>query len=265
MPDYNYQTILVERENKLLTATLNRPENLNAFNPTLHHELEMFFGEVAHDNDVNAILLTGAGRAFSAGGDVKGMAERANSRESTVTRSMLGPKRLIMNLLEVQQPIVAAVNGDAVGLGATVALFCDVVVASETARIADTHVKVGIVAGDGGAVIWPHLVGVNRAKEFLMRGNMIRGAEAERIGLVNYAVPAEEVMLKARELAEELANGATWAIRWTKSSVNKILRERMNLILDTSLAYEWLSFHTNDHREAAQSFVEKRKPQFTGR
>ena len=151
------------------------------------------------------------------------------------------------------------------GLCSTVALFCDIVVASETPRIADTRVKVGIVAGDGGAVIWPHLVGVNRAKEYLMRGNMIRGAEAERLGLVNYAVPAEQVLPKARELAEELANGATWAIRWTKSSVNKILRERMNLILDTSLAYEWLTFQTDDHREAAQSFVEKRRPQFTGR
>ncbi len=265
MPDYKYESILVEQVGNLLTATFNRAENLNAFDPTLHHELEIFFGEVAHDQDVNAIVLTGAGRAFSAGGDVKGMKARADNPQSTVTRSMLGPKRLIQNLLEVQQPIIAAVNGDAVGLGATVALFCDIVVMNESARIADTHVRVGIVAGDGGAVIWPHLVGVNRAKEFLMRGNFIRGSEAERIGLVNYAVPAEQVLPKARELADELANGATWAIRWTKSSVNKILRERMNLILDTSLAYEWLSFQTQDHREAATAFVEKRRPSFVGR
>lgn len=265
MAAYQFDSIKVDIEGKLLVATMNRAENLNAFDPTLHREMEEFFGEVAHDQDVNAILLTGAGRAFSAGGDVKGMKERADNPGSTITRSMLGPKRLIMNLLEVQQPIIAAVNGDAIGLGATVALFCDIVVMNESARIADTHVKVGIVAGDGGAVIWPYLIGVNKAKEFLMRGNLIKGAEAEKLGLVNYAVPADEVLPKARELAEELAGGATWAIRWTKSSVNKILRERMNLILDTSLAYEWLTFQTQDHREAATSFVEKRRPNFTGR
>lgn len=265
MPDYQYESIAVQREGSLLTATFNRAENLNAFDATLHHDLEEFFGAVAHDQEVNAIILTGAGRAFSAGGDVKGMKARADNPGSTLTRSMLGPKRLIQNLLDVQQPIIAAVNGDAIGLGATVALFCDIVVANESARFADTHVKVGIVAGDGGAVIWPHLVGINKAKEYLMRGNLIRGSEAERIGLVNYALPADQVMPKARELAEELANGATWAIRWTKSSVNKILRERMNLILDTSLAYEWLSFQTEDHREAATAFVEKRRPTFSGR
>ncbi|HEX2173347.1 MAG TPA: enoyl-CoA hydratase-related protein, partial [Dehalococcoidia bacterium] len=265
MTGYNYNSIKVEREGRILIATLNRPENLNAFGGDLHHEAEEFFGEVAHDQDVFAIIVTGAGRAFSAGGDVKGMKERADNPSSTITRSMLGPKRLIQNILEVPHPIITAVNGDAVGLGATVALFGDIVVMNQDARIADTHVKVGIVAGDGGAVIWPYLVGVNKAKEFLMRGNFIKGAGAERIGLVNYAVPADQVMPKARELAEELANGAPWAIRWTKSSVNKILRERLNLILDTSLAYEWLSFQTQDHREAATAFVEKRRPSFQGR
>jgi enoyl-CoA hydratase len=168
-------------------------------------------------------------------------------------------------MLDVEQPIIGAINGDAVGLGATIALFCDVIVASEKARFADTHVRVGIVAGDGGAVIWPVLIGPARAKEFLMRGHFINGAEAAKIGLVNYAVPPEEVLPKAREIAQELAEGPTWAIRWSKLSVNKWLKDQVNLIMDASLAYEMLTFNTEDHKEAARAFVEKRKPKYQGR
>lgn len=265
MPGYKYETVLVEQSGHVLTATLNRPESLNAVNPTLHLELEEFFHEVAHDDNVRAIVLTGAGRLFSAGGDVKGMKNRPDTPGLVTRRSMYVPGEIIHGLLAIPHPIIAAVNGDAVGLGATLALFCDIVVMNETARIGDTHVKVGLVAGDGGGVIWPHLIGVNKAKEYLMRGAFIRGAEAEKMGLVNYAVPADQVLPKARELADELAAGAVWAIRWTKMSVNKILKERANLLLDTSLAYEWLTMASQDHREAARAFVEKRRPNFIGR
>jgi enoyl-CoA hydratase len=119
-----------------------------------------------------------------------------------------------------------------------------------------------VVAGDGGAVIWPLLIGPHRAKEFLMRGNFMSGAEAGRIGMVNYAVPPEEVMTRSREIAQELADGPTWAIRWSKLSVNKWLKQQANLILDASLAYEMMTFKTEDHKEAVQAFVEKRKPNF---
>jgi enoyl-CoA hydratase len=140
-----------------------------------------------------------------------------------------------------------------------------VIVIAENARIADTHVKVGIVAGDSGAVIWPLLVGPARAKEFLMRGTFITGAEAAKMGLVNYVVPREQVMTKAGESARERADGPTWAIRWTKLSVNKWLKQQVNLILDASIAYEMVTFTTEDHREAATAFAEKRKPRFTGK
>ena len=174
-------------------------------------------------------------------------------------------RRLVENMLDVEQPIIGAINGDAVGLGATLALLCDITVVSEKARFADTHVKVGIVAGDGGALIWPLLIGPNRAKEFLMRGNFIGGAEAGRIGMVNYAVAPEQVMPKARELAQELADGPTFAIRWSKLAVNKWLKDQANLIMDAGLAYEMLTFRTDDHKEAVQAFVEKRKPDFVHR
>jgi enoyl-CoA hydratase/carnithine racemase len=172
---------------------------------------------------------------------------------------------MIQRMLDVEQPIVGAINGDAVGLGATIALFCDVIVASDKARFGDPHVRVGIVAGDGGAVIWPLLIGPARAKEFLMRGHLVTGAEAAKMGLVNYAVPPDEVLPKAKAIAQELADGPTWAIRWSKLCVNKWLKDQVNLILEASLAYEMITFTTEDHKEAARAFIEKRRPAFQGR
>jgi enoyl-CoA hydratase/carnithine racemase len=271
--DYSeYEFLKVDVADRVATITINRPDSLNAVNNAVHHELEQIWIDVRGDQDVNAIILTGAGRAFCAGGDVKGMAA-GNLTSATGKQGKgrgRGPiaasngRRLVDNMLDVEQPIIGAINGDAVGLGATLALLCDITVVSEKARLADTHVKVGIVAGDGGAVIWPLLVGPHRAKEFLMRGNFINGAEAGRIGMVNYAVAPELVMPKARELAQELADGPTWAIRWSKLSVNKWLKQQSNLIMDASLAYEMMSFRHPHQKEAARAFVEKRKPNFVG-
>ena len=268
--DYSaYEFLKVETVDRVATLTLNRPDSLNAITSRMHHEIEQIWLDLAADRDVNAILFTGAGRAFCAGGDIKGMAagklvggtpggERFDRGPITAANG----RRIVENMLDVEQPIIGAINGDAIGLGATLALLCDITVVSEKARFADTHVKVGVVAGDGGAVIWPLLMGPHRAKEFLMRGNFINGAEAGRIGMVNYAVPPEEVMPRSRELAQELADGPTWAIRWSKLSVNKWLKQQANLILDASLAYEMMTFKTEDHKEAVKAFVEKRKPNF---
>jgi len=267
MVDYSkYEALKVDKAERVATVTLNRPDSLNAVNPVMHRELCTIWLDLAVDDEVNAIILTGAGRAFCAGGDVKGMANRAGSSDGR-QRTLMTPaeaRRIVENMLDVEQPIIGAINGDAVGLGATIALLTDITVVSEKARFADTHVRVGIVAGDGGALIWPLLIGPHRAKEFLMRGHFINGAEAGRIGMVNYAVPPEQVMTKARELAQELADGPTWAIRWSKLAVNKWLKQQANLILDASLAYEMMTFGTEDQKEAARAFVEKRKPHYTG-
>lgn len=269
MADYSgYTTLQVEREDKVLVVTLNRPDSLNAFNPQMHTDVEDLYAKLVIDSDVNAVVITGAGKAFCAGGDVKGMAARSDDTGSRFVRSFTTAWRELRkfrSMLEIEQPIIAAVNGDAVGLGATLALFSDVSIVSENARIGDTHVRVGLVAGDGGAVIWPLLVGVNRAKELLMSANLISASEAERIGLVNRVLPRDEVLPAAKELAHRLANGPIWAIKWTKVSVNKVVREKLDQILDTSLALETLSMLTEDHAEAAKAFGERRTPKFLGR
>ncbi|MFC2022026.1 enoyl-CoA hydratase/isomerase family protein [Chloroflexota bacterium] len=259
--DYSrYELIKVEKDGRVAIFTLNRPEALNAVNPQLHTELKDIFADVARDDDANVVILTGAGRAFCSGGDVKDM----DARQSEPPVTLRDSRTLIHNMLEMEQPIIAAVNGHAIGVGATLALFCDIIIASENAKIGDPHVRVGLVAGDGGAVIWPLLCGVAKAKEYLMTGDLISATEAERIGLVNHVVSPDEVMPKAMELARRLAKGPTKAIRWTKLACNKRLRDEVNLVLDASLTLEFMSMRTEDHKEAARAFVEKRAPEFKG-
>ena len=261
--DYSrYKTLKIERQGKVLVVAFNRPEALNAVNAELHREMSMVFADIKADTEAEAIVLTGSGRAFSAGGDIKWFQQMTPPQLDALFTEA---RKIIMDLLEVEQPIIAAINGAATGLGATVALFCDTIFAAENARIGDPHVMVGIVAGDGGAIIWPWLLGPARAKQYLMTGDLLNAQEAERIGLVNKVVPADQLMPTAMAFANRLANGPTRAIRYTKASVNKILRETANLVLDTSLAYEKLTFGTEDHKEAVNAFIEKRQPQFKGR
>ncbi|MGE0796775.1 MAG: enoyl-CoA hydratase/isomerase family protein [Lautropia sp.] len=264
----NYQRLQVQIENGLARVTLSGADARNTIDHTGHVELHTIWHDLMTDDDVRAVLLTGAGKYFSAGGNVKAMQGARPGADVIAEGEMLEPRtgrQILEALLGCDKPIVCAINGDCIGLAATVALFCDITVASQTARIADPHVKIGLVAGDGGAVIWPMLVGPNRAKEFLMRGNLVTGIDAERMGLVNYAVPAEAVLSKAEALARELAEGPPWAIRWTKLSVNKWVKHQLNLVMDTSFALEMASFRTEDHAEAVNAFIEKRKPKFVGR
>lgn len=259
----NYERIKVTRDGRVLTLALSNPARMNAVDGRMHEELSRIFYDVQEDHNADIVVLQGEGSAFCAGGDIEWL---RNASEGKVKGpSTVEGKKIVFGLLDLEKPIVAKVRGPAIGLGCTIALFCDVIFASSTARFADPHVKIGVVAGDGGAVIWPQLVGYARAKEYLMTGDPLIASEAERIGLINHVVPDADLDARVDAFAKKLAAGAPQAIKYTKVAVNLRLKEIAHTILDASMAYEMLTFATSDHREAVASFLEKRKPNFTGK
>ena len=257
----DYRAIRVEVAEQVATATFNRPERLNAVDLTLHEELGRLFTDLAADDEVKAVLVTGAGNGFCAGADMKAAPEESVLAGSwkAVRRTA---ERIVGSMLDCEKPLVAAVRGPAVGLGATVALLCDVVYAAEDARFGDTHVNIGLAPGDGGAIIWPLLVGPNRAKEMLMTGRLLEAREAERLGLVNYVVSGETLFDEARAMALRLASGPSMAVRAAKKSVNLLLKQAAETVFKTSLDLEEETFRSEDHREAVTAFLEKRQPRF---
>lgn len=261
--------IQVEKEGAVALVTLNRPEALNALGREGHIELENVFEALARDDEVRAVILTGAGKAFSAGGDIKDMHGRVgrelNRPVSEVMEVIKGGRRLLESILDMEKPVIAAVNGVASGLGATLALVCDIVIAADNATIGDAHIRMGIVPGDGGLVFWPLLVGPAKAKEMLMTGDYLSAREAERLGLINRMVPSQELMPACKELAKRLSEGPAIGIACTKLAINKMIKQWFNTVFDIGFAMEMQTFNTEDHREAATAFVEKRKPRFRGK
>ena len=259
----HYKTIKFSLENRILTVTLNNPEKLNVFTEEMEFELSQFLVDGAFDDDFDIAVLTGAGRAFCAGGDVENWMAKNVEDPGRVDHAL--SKRLIFALLDFTKPLIAKLNGHAVGLGATVALFCDVIFASDRAKIADPHVRMGLSAGDGGAIIWPQLIGYARAREFLMTGEFISAPRAAEMGLINYSLPPEELDKAVDEFADRLSKGALKAICATKKTVNLGLKHLASAVMDASIAYETLTVATRDHAEAVHAFLEKRDPKFTGR
>ena len=260
----SYKALSTTFEKRIATIVMNRPDTLNAVDEGMHAELAHIFIDLNEDPEVDVIILTGAGRAFSSGGDINWM-QAMIDEPARFEKTAREGKQIVFSILDCEKPIIAKVNGHATGLGATIALFCDVIFASEKAKIGDPHVSVGFVAGDGGAVIWPQLIGYARAKEFLMTGDLIPASEAARIGLINRALPPEELDTYTKEFADRLVGGATKAIKWTKMSVNIGLRQLAHSIMDASISYEAQSNRTADHAEAVAAFREGRKPKFVGR
>lgn len=253
-------------EDGVAIVTMNDPEKLNAVGPHNHWQLEDIWLKLARDESIKVIVLTGAGRAFCAGGDVKLMADRAQT-EYGLQYALRVPQntiRLWEHLLLCPQPIIAAVNGDALGLGTSLMAFSDMSIVAEDAKLGDTHIRVGLVAGDGGAVMFPLLLGPQKAKEYLMRGKVLKGAEAAQIGLANYAFPKDQVLDEAIKIAREIAAQPLWAVRWSKASVNKMLKAQVNQILELSIAYESMTMLTHDYAEATRAFANKEKPVFKG-
>ncbi len=251
-----YERLLLERRGRVLTVTLNRPEVLNAFGPVMHTEIIEALHFAGSDPGSDVVVLTGAGRAFSAGGDLARM-EECIADPSEFAREAADAKRIVFALLDIEKPVIARVNGHAVGLGATIALLCDVVFAAESAKIGDPHVKVGLVAGDGGAIIWPQLIGFARAKEYLMTGELLTAAQAAGIGLINHAVPDAELDARVDAFCDRLAAGSTQAIRWTKTTVNIELKRIAHALMDPGIAYESLTQRSDDHRNAVMAMKAK--------
>jgi enoyl-CoA hydratase len=259
-----YQALRFDRDDTVLCVTIDHPTSaLNAVDDLLHDELTRLFADLKRERDARAVLITGAGRAFSAGGDFNWFPTLNNLERLEDLRR--DAKQMIWDLLDVPIPIVAAINGPAIGLGASLALLCDTIFIAETAHIADPHVLVGIVAGDGGAAIWPLAVGPARAKQYLMTGDPVPAHEAERMGLVNRVVADECLYIEALSFAKRLAAGAPLAIQYTKQAVNKVVKDALNTAFDTSTALEIVTFQSDDHAEALLALREKRKPVFRGR
>lgn len=254
----SYHAIQVSRKGRVLELALNRPQSLNAIDEDLHDELAKVFYDAALDPDSDVLVITGRGRAFSAGGDLswaRTMAEDPDRFERTAVRG----KRIVFSMLDCEKPIIAKLNGPAVGLGATIALFADVIFASEHAVIGDPHVRVGVVAGDGGAVIWPQLIGYARAKEYLMTGATIPAAKAAEMGLINYVVPDADLDAAVDDFIRRLLTNPIRAIRWTKTSINIGLKQIAHSVMDAGLAYEALTARRPEHHAALSAFLDAPK------
>lgn len=260
----DYEHIQTSRRGRVLTLTLNKPETLNAVDGPLHSELSEVFADADRDPDSDVVILTGAGKAFSAGGDIDHM-KRLHADRAFYQVVVREAKQIIFSILAMEKPLIAKLNGHTTGFGATMALFCDIIFANEQAKIGDPHVTVGLTAGDGAAVIWPQLIGFARAKEYLMTGKLMPMTKAAEIGLINHAVPPDQLDGRVDEFADELANGARLAISTTKMGINIALRQLASSIMDACLAYETHSAQSDDHLEALNAFSEGRKPRFTGR
>lgn len=262
--DYSrYGALRITRDGSIVTVTIHRPEARNAMNEQLHEELGSIFTDLDVDEACDVVILTGAGTAFSAGGDMQWIREQWSN--PALTRSTNRTNRRIQHsLLALEKPVIAKVRGPAVGLGCSLALYCDLVYASDDALFCDPHVAAGLVAADGGVALWPQLVGYARARRYLLTGDPIRGTEAAAIGLITEAVPDEQLDEVVDAMAHRLASGARYAIRYTKAAINAALKATADVVIDRASAFETMTQFTEDNRIAVEAFLAKEKPSFTG-
>jgi enoyl-CoA hydratase len=256
-----YQQLRFERPGDgVLLITLDRPEKYNAADEQMHAELARVWTDVSADPQTRAAVVTGAGRAFSAGGDLA-MVKRIAGNHERVAHMLAEMSDLVYNMISCEKPVVSAINGVAVGAGTVVALLADISICALDARIGDGHVRLGVAAGDHAALVWPLLCGMAKARYYLLTGEMVTGAEAERIGLVSRAVPGDQVLGEALRVARGLADGSQPAIRWTKRALSNWLK-MAGPVFDQSAAYEMLCFMGPDVLEGAAALTEKREPRF---
>lgn len=266
-PDYDryLDDLSVSREGNILTVSLDNPDNMNANTEPMHWSLSRIWDDIDADPDVSVVIFTAAGdRAFSAGGDPAHM-QRTIGDDVHWHKVAGEAKRIIFGMLACNKPVIARLNGHAVGFGATLALASDIIVGVEGARFGDPHCNIGLVCGDGGALLWPQLIGYARAREFLFTGRLVKMEEAAAMGLINYAVPREELDAKVMELAKPIAEGASRSIQLTKNVLNLPLRQAALATMDLGMSNEIISSQSQDHKEAVDAMLEKRDPSFIGR
>lgn len=246
--------ILLEQDGPVAIVTLNNPEMRNAFLDDMHIGMQEIWGHLGDDDSVRAVVLTGAGKAFSAGGNIPGFIKDYEDPEHR-RRSLRWAKRLMEAMAEFHKPIVAAINGPAVGLGCSVAVGCDIVYIAESTFMADTHVSIGLVCGDGGAVAWPLLMSFLKAKEYLLTGDRIPAKQCVELGLANHAVPDDELMDAAMAMARKLAAQPVQALQETKRALNLHLQAAIARVAPFALAAEAESFATDDIRRTIEKFT----------
>jgi enoyl-CoA hydratase len=259
------ETIRFERRDQILVVTIDRPgSELNAVDDALHDDFHELFRRLKLEHESRAIVLTGGDKkAFSAGGDFDWFPLlRSPDKLDPLRRAA---KQMIWDLLDVEVPIVCALNGSAAGLGASIALLCDIIVMSEHAVIVDPHVNVGLVAGDGGAAVWPLLLGPLAAKRHLLLGDPLRADDALRLGVVAEVCAPDQVNVRAMVWAQRLVNQPPLAVRGTKIAVNAQLKRALLDSFDLSTALEMPCFLSSDHAEAVDAIREHRAPRFEGR
>jgi len=263
-PYSRYERLAFDRPRAgVLRVAMNNPERLNAADARMHEELAEIWRDVDRDESVAAVVLTGVGRAFSAGGDfdmIETIIEDFDSR----ARVLREARDIVYNVINCSKPIVSAIRGPAVGAGLVCGLLADISIATPEARIIDGHTRLGVAAGDHAAIVWPLLCGLAKAKYYLLLCETLTGAEAERIGVISLLAPDAELDAKAVEVAGKLADGAPMAIRWTKYALNNWLRSA-GPAFDASLALEFLGFTGPEAKEGLASHREKRSPDFSRR
>ena len=257
-----YEYLLFDRPSPgLLRVTINRPEKANALPQRGHEELASVWETISQDDDVRAVIVTGAGRAFCTGGDNSSDIDQAGDIQATI-RIGETARRIVHNMMQFERPVISAINGAAAGAGLAVALLADVSIVNQEAKLTDAHARIGIAAGDHALLLWPLLCGMAKAKYYLMTADIIDGREAERIGLVTMCVPPDRVMPRALEVAERMARMSQWSLRWTKRCLNHWMLQSAP-VFDLSVAYECLGLMHPDAAEGLQAFTERREPRFS--
>lgn len=266
--DYSrYTALKLSLDKGIMTLTLSNPGKKNAVTKRAQEELSTIWEDLWADPEVKAIIFTGEGSDFCSGADVSELATAAASDAKPVSylnRSSRYARKHVLGPIDCEKPVIAKVRGVAYGMGANMALACDMVFAADDARFCDSHVKIGLVAGDGGVLLWPMAIGLHRAKQYLMTGDPISAKKASEIGLINECMPDAELDDFVQNMVEKLVSLPPHAVNYTKVSLNQVLKQTALPAFETSLAYEIYSMGMDDTNEATAAFVEKRKGNFTG-